>query len=388
MRALLERTGALLALAVLLVAWLAPPAAGASLAMRRAARLRRGINTSHWFAQSPNYSPEHLAGHTTARDIDTIRRLGFDHIRLSVEPSPMFDEKSPGSLPAAYLAHLDRAVRMITSRGLAVIVDIHPTSDFKKRLASEQQFVESFASFWRALAGRYARTSPELVFFEILNEPEFEDPYRWSGVQARLARAIREAAPRHTIIATGAAWSAVDRLLLLEPLADRNVIYTFHFYEPHAFTHQGATWGSDVWPRVKGLTYPSSPESVAGVVASLEQSDAQARDVVRHYGEERWNPARVDSEIARAARWARSRGVPVYCGEFGVYRAFTPRASRLAWVRDVRRSLERHGIGWAMWDYAGGFAVVTKRDGAIEPDRELAAALGLTRRSSRRARAY
>ena len=46
-------------------------------------------------------------------------------------------------------------------------------------------------------------------------------------------------------------------MVFLEPLPDPNVIYVFHFYEPHIFTHQGATWGAYYWHWLKGLHYPS-----------------------------------------------------------------------------------------------------------------------------------
>src|SRR5204863_3235450 len=90
-----------------------------------------------------------------------------------------------------------------------------------------------------------ARRDPERLFLEIINEPMVEDAYRWMGIQARVAAAIRDGAPRHTIIAAGPRWSSVDELLRIEPLADRNVIYNFHLYDPHTFTHQGATWGAE-----------------------------------------------------------------------------------------------------------------------------------------------
>ena len=38
----------------------------------RFARLRRGINLSHWFSQAANYSKTHLDTHTTAQDIALI----------------------------------------------------------------------------------------------------------------------------------------------------------------------------------------------------------------------------------------------------------------------------------------------------------------------------
>ena len=43
----------------------------------RLSRLRRGINLSHWFAQSADYSKAHFESHTTAEDIALIRSIGW-----------------------------------------------------------------------------------------------------------------------------------------------------------------------------------------------------------------------------------------------------------------------------------------------------------------------
>ncbi|HEV3469475.1 MAG TPA: cellulase family glycosylhydrolase [Pyrinomonadaceae bacterium] len=343
----------------------------------RLARLRRGINLSHWFAQAPkgDYSEAHLKSHTTRRDITLIRELGFDHVRFTVEPAPLFDEAAPARLRPGHLRHLDAALDMLLASGLAVILDIHPADEFKQRLKVDDPFAAAFVEFWRALARHVAGRDPERLFLEILNEPLVEDAGRWMKIQARAAAAIREGAPRHTIVATGPRWSAVSELLRIEPLADPNVIYNFHFYEPHTFTHQGATWGADYWPHLKGLPYPSDPQSVSPLLERVE--DRAAREALRQYGEERWDAARVEREIAPAVEWARKRGVPLVCDEFGAYRAFTPPAARLRWVEDVRKALERRGVGWTMWDYAGSFAVVLKKGGRATPDPQTLAALGL-----------
>jgi endoglucanase len=44
----------------------------------------------------------------------------------------------------------------------------------------------------------------------------------------------------------------------------------------------------------------------------------------------------------------------------------------------VRTSLEKHGIGWTMWDYSGGFGIVTKENGQPQPDEVTVKALGRT----------
>jgi len=265
---------------------------------------------------------------------------------------------------------------MILDQNLNVIIDIHPESDFKQKLASDDSFVEQFADYWRALAKHYSSLDPEKVFFEILNEPEFKDRYRWMGVQARLGRAIREGAPNHTIIAAGANWSSSNELLFLEPLHDSNVIYNFHFYDPHIFTHQGATWSTNFQHYLTNLPYPSTPGNV--FVSESQVPDPVNQQAVARYGFDRWDSTRIDGEMSQVATWGKRWNVPLTCNEFGVYRGTSNAIDRAAWLHDVRTALEKYGIGWTMWDYAGGFAIVTRKDGVTTPDAITIKALGLT----------
>ena len=343
----------------------------------RLAHIRRGINLSGWFAQvydPKGYTKEHLQTWTTASDLALIKSLGFDHVRLSVNPQLLMDAGRRGAREE-YFGYLDAAMKMILDAGLAVELDMHPESDFKARLAKEDDFVEVFTDFWRTVAQRYSSWDQERIFFEILNEPEMRDAYRWYGVEAKIAVAIRQAAPGNTIIAAGARWDDEDDMVFLEPLRDSNVVYVFHFYEPHIFTHQGATWGSYYWHWVKGLHYPSSPENAAQVAAAVPE--APERMQVIRYGQDHWDASRIEAEINQAADWARQRNVPLICNEFGVHRPAADPQDRARWLTDVRTTLEHHGIGWTMWDYSGNFGVVTKEDGKTTPDAMTVKALGL-----------
>jgi endoglucanase len=366
-----------LLLAILVSATFAQTAPLSSVPTSRLAHLHRGINASDWFAlvyDPKGYTKEHFQNWTTAADIALIKSMGFDHVRLCINPQPMFIANRPNAIPAEYLGYVDAAVKMILDQGLAVLIDLHPDDDFKDRL-KDDVFVQQFTDFWRALAQHYSTWDPERVFFEIMNEPVIADPYRWYGIQTKAAAAIREGAPRHTIIATASRYSDDDQFLFLEPLRDPNVIYTFHFYYPHIFTHQGATWGAYYWHWLRGVRYPSTPESAAQAAATVP--NAVDKLAVIRYGQERWNADRIEAEIAQVAEWSRQRGVPVICNEFGVYRAYADPRDRAAWIKDVRTALERHGFGWAMWDYSGSFGVVTKEDGKPIPDELTLTALGL-----------
>jgi hypothetical protein len=344
----------------------------------RFSRLRRGINLSHWFAQSGNndYSKAHLESHTTPADLTLIKSLGFDHVRFTIEPTPLFNEwDDPSKLNADYLRFLDTAIDNMLSRDLAVIIDIHPSDPFKVRLNTEDRHVEAFAKFWTSLAKHLSTRDPERVFFEVINEPMVEDVYRWYGIQAKLISAIRLGAPQHTIIASGHRWSGLYELLALQPYSDPNVIYNFHFYEPFAFTHQGATWAGPNLPFYQKVPYPSTVDAVKKIMETV--TDETARYNLLRYGEDNWNAERIDREIAVAAAWAANKHVLITCNEFGTFRRFALPEDRATWIRDMRVALEKYGIGWTMWDYAGGFGVVTKSNGTATPDDIVVKALGL-----------
>ena len=89
---------------LLLAALLTPSRTSAQqaddLAFQRAQHLRRGINTSDWFAQSSDYSVQRLRTFTTPDDIRLIHQLGFDHIRLSIDADPLlaWQRKQPNGI--------------------------------------------------------------------------------------------------------------------------------------------------------------------------------------------------------------------------------------------------------------------------------------------------
>ena len=365
----------LLAFALPVVAQSPDPSAARQTAFRRAQHLQRGINVSHWFSQHPgDYSAQHTATETTPEDIATIARLGFDNVRLSIDATPL--EAAFDGSGGDFLARLDRALDSILAQGMAVQVDLHPEDGFKQELRSSDPAVDRLVALWSKLAAHYADRDHERVFFEVMNEPEIYDLDRWAGIQARVATAIRNAAPENTLIATGRNYSNIVDLLTLQPLTDGNVIYNFHFYEPHEFTHQGANWGEPYWRYEHDIPYPPDEASMAEKVKQVP--DLADRYQLENYWLDHWDGHRIRLLIDEAAAWGRVNHVPLICNEFGVYRAVVEPASRLAWLRDVRSALEADGIGWAMWDYHNGFGVAVKdASGKSVVDPATVEALGL-----------
>jgi aryl-phospho-beta-D-glucosidase BglC (GH1 family) len=350
------------------------------LAFERASHLRRGINASIWFAQSTrDYSPQRLTTYITADDFKLIHQLGFDHVRLSIDPAPLLKAPLTDGMNADHLKLLDGAVKEILDNHLNVVLDIHPEGAYKHPLRTDKDAQDAFVQFWSIFATHYATqfpgSDPEHMFFEILNEPEVNDPAVWANLQGQVVPVIRKAAPAYTIVATAAHYSGLRDLLQFQPVSDRNVIYTFHDYEPFPFTHQGAGWTMDEVKHLSQIPYPSTPENIAPKLS--EEQTLADQYWLNEYGLDQWNAARIASNISFARKWGEQYHVPVWCGEFGVFRDHSDPAMRAQWTHDMRVALEQNGIGWNMWDWRNNFGLATDVNGKRVADPEMVKALGL-----------
>ncbi len=341
----------------------------------RLEKLARGVNVSHWFWLPHQDTDEFRDRFVAAADAELIKAAGLTHVRLPVEPGWLWDDAG-NQMRADRLDRYRRGVSVFTERGLAVVVDVHPArTPWLERIDDES--AAELERMWKVLASSLAGTDPGLVFFEVMNEPhDLADASAWNRAQASVAGMIRAAAPEHTIICTGDEWGGIAGLERCQPVADKNVVYSFHFYEPHNFTHQGASWGFDGWAGMSGVPYPATPEALREAARGFESR--RSREALEWSAtRDPWNGEAIRVRVAVAAAWAEKHDAALYCGEFGVYRLKADAASRGRWLADVAGALDERKIGWAMWDYAGGFAMTTGEAGARSIDEATARALGL-----------
>lgn len=344
-----------------------------SVAQKRMHHLQRGIGLSDWLTESNRYSLAQLRTYVTPGDIEHIHQLGFDHVRIAVGPE-LFN--CPGSWDACERVQiLDQVVQKALSLDLAVILDFHPDTQYAHQLVTSDPAVTAFFRLWAQIADHYGSIDQDRIFFEVMNEFDSPDHYRWSGILQDAVRVIRLHAPSSTIIVSGAMFADIWDLVKLPTIPDSNLIYNFHYYEPHIFTHQGAWWSTGVWHDLHNVPFPSSIASVSQTTG--QEDDDYSRWMLLQYAEDHWDANHIEGDITFAAEWARKRNVPLICDEFGAYRNFSKPEDRERWITAVRTALEKNKIGWAMWDYEGGFGVVYKENGTIRDDDSALRGLGL-----------
>jgi aryl-phospho-beta-D-glucosidase BglC (GH1 family) len=337
-------------------------------------RLATGANVCLWFRSPRRNQPDHFTNYISEDEAAFMAQIGLKHVRLCVAPRVIMDRTS-GDIIEERGKQLEAAIERFHRAGLLVMVDIH-NEDRPSELDPAWQ--DAFARFWGLLAKRLSRFDPEMTILEIINEPVFDRrEEEWNTLNARLATVIRENAPQHTIVTSGPNWGGIDGLKKLKLLPDKNVIYSFHCYDPFTFTHQGATWSSAAVKPLHDVPYPSSPEAVEPLLAGLE-SEPASKKMVENYGKERWNKEKLAARFRQGIEWGAKNQVPLYCGEFGVFPVRSKPEDRANWFRDFGEVLAENHIGWAVWGWDEGFGLARKMvNGKPVVDAVVAKALGL-----------
>jgi endoglucanase len=343
----------------------------------------RGISLPYWFWNGPD-DPGDVERTIRPADLLFLRSLGFNVVRIPIDLYPLLDTGRPDTPRADRLALVEWGIERALAADLAVLVDLHNAvpdkegTGFGTRLERDDAFVDAFLAFWQGFAARLAHVDPARLLLELLNEPVFDvDPGRWNTLLPRVVAAARAGAPAHTFIVAGTGWGSLDGLLALDPVADDNVLYNFHYYEPFVFTHQGADWTWDAVRSLHDVPYPLDPDGVGSLVDAYDSRDTG--DALGDPGEGRWDAVRIGLELDRAVSWAQLHGVRLICTEFGVYQRVAPTDARARWLTDVRTALEARRIPWLMWAYDTDFGLWTlDQDGQpLGLDAEVVAALGL-----------
>lgn len=228
------------------------------------------------------------------------------------------------------LVELDKLIPLARKYGIKILIDMHvgpgTSTDvlLRNQLSWEPKDQQLLVDIWREIAAKYGK-EPVIWGYDLLNEPRDENyVYKtdggldWNRLAARIAAAIREVDPETPIIVESTDWGGPEGFRTLVPINQPNMIYSFHFYYPNTFTHQGVVGKPD------GVLYPG------------------------HIAGEEWNREKLKQIMQPVIDFQNKYNVPIYVGEFGVAR-WAPNAEK--WLEDVISSFEENGWDWTYHAY-------------------------------------
>jgi hypothetical protein len=333
-----------------------PPAEALGTSWHDEHRLRRGLNILQPFgwvvtAKGAYRSQPFVNGGSFDQIMPlerrgVIRSAGFDFVRVPVDFGPLLSADNDTTLDRLF-NEVMRGVDLYVASGLDVLlvlfspadIAVWPTVTDGVRGPAFQRLVVVWRRFAEFIA---TRTDPAHVAVELFNEPPYAaeiktDP--WLVQQKYLFDQVRPVLPRHTLVVTADSFSAIDRLILLNPADyDANTSFKFSGYEPLQLSHQGEGY----WRNIHRLTFPpqehpgGKERAISDFIAAVDADSSlswvekartihkftrsKAREGIDTYFDTPCDATYIAKRIRDVTSWAASHGVStrrLIVGEFG-----------------------------------------------------------------------
>ena len=321
-------------------------------------RIKRGTNLSHWLSQSEERG-EARQLHIQEDDFARLDSLGFDFVRIPIDEVQFWDEDGD-KLPEAWDL-LTNALNLAAKHHLRAIVDLHIIRSHYFNAANEggaaantlftsEEAQQQLIDMWYQLSDVLKGYSNDSVAYEFMNEPVADDHEQWNQLIAKVHKALREREPQRTLVIGSNLWQGYQTIQYLKvPEGDKNIILSFHYYNPMILTHYGAWWTP--LGQYKGkVNYP-------GVLVSKEDFEAAPDSIkpqLEPFTKEEWNIDHIRADFKDAIEAAKKYDLQLFCGEWGVYEP-VDRELAYKWYKDMLAVFDEFNIAWTTWCYDADF---------------------------------
>lgn len=312
---------------------------------------RHGVNIGGWLSQC-DHTRERYETFVNEEDFKKISDWGLDHVRIPVDYN-LVEDKDGKAVDSGFI-YIQRAIDWCHKYGLNMILDLHKTAGFsfdegenEGGFFENDKYQERFYSLWEKIAKRFGKYESMLAF-ELLNEVT-DKAYcdTWNRISTECITRIRAIAPTIKILVGGYWNNSVAAVKDLPLPQDENIIYNFHCYSPLVFTHQGAGWVREM-PHDFRIGF----KKTYGELSSACKNIFVGRpDEFTEFEPDKYlDSDYFEHEFKEAFAIAEKRGVPLYCGEYGVIDRADPKDA-VEWFRAISKVFERHNVGRAAWSY-------------------------------------
>ncbi len=321
-------------------------------------RIRRGTNISHWLSQSEERG-EARRQHIQEDDFERLEQLGFDFVRIPIDEVQFWDEDGQ-KLPEAWEL-LTTALDWSVKHHLRAIVDLHIIRSHyfnavnegagnANTLFTSEEAQQDLIDMWYQLSDALKGYSNDSVAYEFMNEPVADDHEQWNQLIAKVHKALREREPQRTLVIGSNRWQGYETMKYLKvPEGDKNIVLSFHYYNPMILTHYGAWW-TPVGKYTGKVNYP-------GKLVSQEDYEAapdSLKPVLEQYTSQEWNIDRIRADFKDAIEVAKKYNLQLFCGEWGVYEP-VDRELAYKWTKDMLSVFDEFDIAWTTWCYDADF---------------------------------
>lgn len=299
-------------------------------------------------AGDPYALPPRLRGYSihpqelTAELVRALAGWGGNYLHIGIKPdknaAPPTDD-NPLAPYEANLAKIESLLPLCDELGLTVSMALNP---YGRKLDVFWQHEEEGAyrrdhvvDFWRALSKRWADES-RIQIYDLLGEPNYKSGQGelWYGdLFPKALAALRENKPDVWVMIEPGPWGMPNGFDEMPVIDDPRIVYCWHHFAPHGYTHQGH--GKYSGPEFDGKPYPG-PLHVFGPDSPVEV----------------WDKARLREYMRPAIEFKRRHDVRMIVSGMGVFRRAP---GRERWLSDSLEIFEEEGFDWAYFSAAAWF---------------------------------
>ena len=321
-------------------------------------RIKRGTNLSHWLSQSEERG-EARRTHIQEDDFARLDSLGFDFVRIPIDEVQFWDEEG-NKLPEAWQL-LTQALDWSVKHHLRAIVDLHiirshyfnavnEGQEDANTLFTSEKAQQDLINLWYQLSEALKGYSNDSVAYEFMNEPVAPEHEQWNQLVAKVHAALRKVEPKRTLVIGSNLWQGYQTIKYLRvPENDKNIVLSFHYYNPMILTHYGAWW-TPIGKYKGKVNYP-------GILVSKEDYEAapdSLKPELEPYLTQEYNIDKIRADFKDAIEAAKKYNLQLFCGEWGVYEP-VDRNLAYAWTKDMLKVFDEFNIAWTTWCYDADF---------------------------------
>lgn len=321
-------------------------------------RIKRGTNLSHWLSQSEERG-EARRTHIQEDDFARLDSLGFDFVRIPIDEVQFWDEEG-NKLPEAWQM-LTQALDWSVKHHLRAIVDLHiirshyfnavnEGQEDANTLFTSEKAQQDLINLWYQLSEALKGYSNDSVAYEFMNEPVAPEHEQWNQLVAKVHAALRKVEPKRTLVIGSNLWQGYQTIKYLRvPENDKNIVLSFHYYNPMILTHYGAWW-TPIGKYKGKVNYP-------GILVSKEDFEAapdSLKPELEPYLTQEYNIDKIRADFKDAIEAAKKYNLQLFCGEWGVYEP-VDRNLAYAWTKDMLKVFDEFNIAWTTWCYDADF---------------------------------
>ena len=321
-------------------------------------RIKRGTNLSHWLSQSEERG-EARRTHIQEDDFARLDSLGFDFVRIPIDEVQFWDEEG-NKLPEAWQM-LTQALDWSVKHHLRAIVDLHiirshyfnavnEGQENANTLFTSEKAQQDLINLWYQLSEALKGYSNDSVAYEFMNEPVAPEHEQWNQLVAKVHAALRKVEPKRTLVIGSNLWQGYQTIKYLRvPVNDKNIVLSFHYYNPMILTHYGAWW-TPIGKYKGKVNYP-------GILVSKEDFEAapdSLKPELEPYLTQEYNIDKIRADFKDAIEAAKKYNLQLFCGEWGVYEP-VDRNLAYAWTKDMLKVFDEFNIAWTTWCYDADF---------------------------------